>query len=178
MPTRIERMGDVEEWIATESSRPLVRRALQRGALVTTFGTELDLPEYRTLIDRLASPGCMAGDDRVQDELLALRGNLKMELGRHLPTEVNRILTHLSEERLREMLARVVTVEAPCTFLLDAFAVEVGFADYRYWQVHITRPDIEEQRIIRPAAERLVVLPGTRQIYLRLVLRDPPKMGL
>lgn len=174
---RLERSGDVEEWTAIESTRPLVRRALARGAILVAYGTEMELTEYRTLVARLLDPDCMGLEDGVRDELLALRGSLKVELARSLGSEANRMLAGLSEERLHEMLARVATVEAPCTFLLDEFAVEVGFADYRYWQVRIARPTVEERLLVRPTAERQVVLPGTKQLYLRLTLRDLPRLG-
>jgi hypothetical protein len=173
----LERLGDVQQRTAIESTRAMVRRELARGTIVVALGTEMDLTEHRVLMQKLKAPACMGIDDSVRDELLALRGSLKAELARHLGMEANRILAGLTEEKLHDALMRAVKLEVPSTFRWEEFAVEVGFTTYHYWMVTITPPDAEERALLLDRRERLVVLPCTKQAYLRLTLRDPPRMG-
>ena len=53
---------------------------------------------------------------------------------------------------------------------------EVGFATYHYWQVRV-RPH-GEKGLLREKGERLAVLPCTKQAYVKLTLRTPPRVRL
>ncbi|MFO0844488.1 MAG: hypothetical protein U0797_19175 [Gemmataceae bacterium] len=171
-----ERAGDDRDLTTIESNNILVRRDLTRGAILLALGTEMDVMEHRGLIESLKTPGCAGLDDPVSGELLALRGALKGELARHMPTEAERLLKVLTSEKLHEVLTRAAKAEGVASFDLDEFRVEVGFATYHYWQVRV-RP-YEEKGLLREKGERLAVLPCTKQTYVRFTLRPPPRVRL
>jgi hypothetical protein len=171
-----ERSGAGEEGSAIESNTRIIRRDLAAGAVVVALGTEMDIMEHRGLIESLKSPDCAGIDDPVGEELLALRGALKAELTRHMSTEVQRMLQGLTKEKLLDALTRAATTDAPASFGFDEFRVEVGFATYSYWQARV-RPN-QEKGLLREKGERTIVLPNTKQAYVRLTLRVPSRVRL
>jgi hypothetical protein len=171
-----ERGGDVRDRAAIESNHSLVQRDLSRGAVVLALGTEMDVMEHRGLIESLKTPGCAGADDPVPGELLALRGALKAELARHMPGEVNRILKELTDKKLLDALTRAAKAEEPVSFDMDEFRIEVGFATYHHWQVR-TRP-VEEKALPPKKGERTVVLPCTKQAFMKFSLRPPTRERL
>jgi hypothetical protein len=58
---------------------------------------------------------------------------------------------------------------APTEFRLDEFRVEVGFATYSHWRT-LVRADQGEE--LRHKGERTVVLPQTKQAYVKLSFRE------
>jgi hypothetical protein len=126
------------------------------------------LAEYRTFADSITVHDCMGIEECVREELVTLRGSVKVELARHLNTEVHRLLAGLGEKTLLDALTKAIKADRPTTFALDEFTVEVGVATYRYWAVRLADPT---------AKDRQTALPVTRQIYVRLLLRTPPRMG-
>ena len=58
---------------------------------------------------------------------------------------------------------------APTEFRLDEFRVEVGFATYSHWRT-LVRADQGEE--LRQKGERTVVLPQTKQAYVKLSFRE------
>jgi len=172
-----ELKGDDEEWSAIESSRVLVRRELSRGAVVVALGSEMDLMEHRGLVEALKSPGCVGIDDPAGDEVKTLRGSLRAEFGRHMGTEVDRILAGLTPDKLLDALTKAAKTDEPTSFLMEEFRVEVGFATYHYWQVRIPKAT-EEKSLRREKGDHLVVMPCTKQVYVRLTLRNPPRARL
>jgi hypothetical protein len=58
---------------------------------------------------------------------------------------------------------------APTEFGLDEFRVEVGFATYSHWRTLVRADQGEEPR---QNGERTVVLPQTKQAYVKLTFRE------
>lgn len=172
-PPRLER-ADVEEWIAVESNRSLVRRVLARGAILVAHGTEMEQKEFVALERLLIARECLGREELLREEVMALRSDLKASLMREMPTEADRILARLTSKQLLHAMGRAADTECPTTFVVDEFVVEVGFETYRYWQVRISKPTLESPPPRwRNPAEKLLGLPSTRQVYLRLMFRDP-----
>jgi len=169
-PPPAEHFRPGEGWLATESNALLVHRRLSAGAVVLALGTEMDVMVYRGLVEELMSPDSGVGDDAVAEELLALRAALKAELVRRLPAEAERVLHGLAGEKLLDSLRRAAFTDAPASFGLDEFRVEVGFATYSHWRT-LVRADQGEG--LRHKGERTVVLPQTKQAYVKLSFRVP-----
>lgn len=175
-PPKLERSGDIEEWTSLESTRPLVRQSLSHGAILLALGTEMELDEHRAFVEMLPVWEFMGSHQMVREELQVLRSSLQKELHRLLPDQTEELLTALSEDRLVASLNQAVASGKPCSFALEAFRVEVGFATYRHWQVRVRKPALEENPMTLGQVERLLGLPSTYQSYVRLLLRDPPRM--
>lgn len=171
VPPPAERSRAGEEWSAIESNTLLIRRDLSAGTALVAFGTEMDILEHRGLLEALKAPG---NEDTVREELLALRGALKADLARHMPTEAQRLLRGLSKGKLLEALTRAAYTGAPAAFGFDEFQVEVGFATYSYWQVLLGANEKE----LREIGERTIVLPQSKQAYVKLTLRVPFRVRL
>ena len=135
------------------------------------LGTEMDVLLHRGLVEELMSPDS-GGDDAVGEELLALRAALKAELARRIPSEAERVLHGLAGEKLLDSLRRAAFTDAPASFGLDEFRVEVGFATYSHWRT-LVRADQGEE--LRHKGERTVVLPQTKQPYVKLTFRVPSR---
>jgi hypothetical protein len=162
-----------EGWVAVETNALLVHRRLSAGAVVLALGTEMDVLLHRGLVEELMSPDS-GGDDVVGEELLALRAALEAELARRIPSEAERVLHGLAGEKLLDSLRRAAFTDAPASFGLDEFRVEVGFATYCHWRT-LVRADQGEE--LRQKGERTVVLPQTKQAYLKLTFRVPLRAG-
>lgn len=165
-----------QERSAIECNDVTVRRELMRSAVVLALGTEMDVMEHRGLIESLRNPGCIEVNDPVPSELLALRAALRAELNRVMPSETTRILKQLSEEKLLDAFTKSAHVEAPVSFVMDEFTVEVGFATYHYWQVRVRSE--QSKGLLREKADRTIVFPCTKQAYVKLTLRAMPRVRL
>jgi hypothetical protein len=169
-PPPAEHLRSGEGWAAVESNALLIRRGLSAGAVVLALGTGMDVLLHRGLVEELMSPDSGVGDDAVAEELLALRAALKAELARRIPAGAERILHGLTQEKLLDSLRRAAFTDAPASFGIDEFRVEVGFATYSHWRTLVGADQGEEQR---QEGERTVVLPQTKQAYVKLTFRVP-----
>jgi len=169
---------DVPGWVDRHSDTAQVRRALDKGALLVAYGTELEPAEFRLLEEMLTTRACREMDGLLRDELLTLRRSLRAALYRHMITEADRVMEGLGEDRLLEALRASVSKGQPIRIRIDEFAAEVGFARYRQWRTHWQLLPVEDSTREEPfhvrLDERRQSLPPTRQAYLRLLLNGEP----
>ncbi len=168
-PLSTERVDPDGGLAATESNAVLVHCDLSLGAVLLALGTEMDIMEHRGLAEGLKSPDATPDDPVVREELLALRDALKAEADRHMRSETKRIINEVTRDRLFKALATAARTEGPAMFVFDEFRVEVGFATYSYWRVVL--PSAGAKLPLREKGERTIVLPNTKQAYVKLTLR-------